>query len=426
MDFRYLIMCGLLAASASSAYAQISTDSAITAGRQRNFVTETGGFKNRWSDIFEAIEASKGGDYNQTLRNGFELLYQNPDSSWSMADFTTGPALKAKLDAINALDPEKDKKAFAKLEAEIVKIVMPQIPAIQEQLKKNSNLLSPKIKGISLINGKLLTFDSMLSSVVKPANPNAPSMVAGLKSLDDVNALSKVRDHILAFQPCTPDQPIAAYSTGGLTALIDAYKKKVGKLNSGFNYGPDGQVYIGSPGDKPKEPQLSDDQKATIDRKMTDDVLNLMPKLLPASDACAPKPFQLRMVDREALPLERDYSGSPLVGTRISDGEVASATQILLGKPIANSFALTDSKGAALAAATLQFPDIKIIISDGKAFYLYRPSDDLEYGSKSLPQMAAMLKTTPINKGLTIVAVMKGFKNDAKGEMVNNVAAPAK
>jgi hypothetical protein len=426
MDFRYLIMCGLLAASASSAYAQTNPDDAITVGRQMNEVTDSGAFKNRFSDFMTLAAAARGNSYNQTLLKGMELLYQNADSSWSMATITVGPALEAKLTALIDLDPTKDGVLFDKKAAELTKLLAPQIPSLNEQLTAKTGAIQPRAAALSLRYGKFVILDDVLLSFMKPADPNAPSIVAGFKSLNDVYTLDKSRDYLFVYQPCASHQPIAAYSTGGFNALIDKYKKQVGKSESGFTYGTDGSVYIGSPNDNAKGPTLTSAQKAAIDRKMINDVVNLLPKLFPDGGACAVKPFQLRMADREELPLERDDSGSPLVGARISDGEVASQTNLLTGKIFDNSFTLSEGKDAQLAAACIEFPELKLMIWDGSSVALYRPGAELKYSSKSLDDIAALLKTAPVKKGMVILAVGQGFKNDIKFSLVNNVAAPAK
>jgi hypothetical protein len=403
------------------ASAQTNPDDAITVVRKMNEVTDSGAFKNRFSDFTTLAAAARGNAYNQTLKNGMELLYQNADSSWSMATITVGPALEAKLKALNALDPIKDTAVFDKKAAELTNSLAPQIPSLNAQLVAKAGAMEPRAAGISLLYGKIVILDDVALAFMKPTNPNAPSIVAGFKSLDDIYTLDKTRDYIFVYQPCSTYQPIAAYSSGGFTALIDSYKKQVPKSNSGFTYGKDGSVFIGSPDDKAKGPQLSAAQKAVIDRKMVNDVMNLLPKHFTESDACAVKPFKLRMVDRDELPLERDYSGSPLVGARISDGEVASQTNSLTGKILDNSFTLSEGKDAQLAAACIEYPELKILIWDGKSIGLYRPAVDLQYSSKSLDEIAAMLKMTPVNKGMVILGVGRGFKNDIKFALVNNI-----
>jgi hypothetical protein len=406
-----------------SALAQTSADDAITVGRQMNEVTDSGAFKNRFSDFMTLAAAARGNSYNQTLLKGMELLYQNADSSWSMATITVGPALEAKLTALNDLDPTKDGALLDKKAAELTKLLAPQIPSLNQQLAAKTGAIQPRAAAISLRYGKVVILDDVLLSFMKPADPNTPSIVAGFKSLNDVYMLDKTRDYIFVYQPCSTYQPIAAYSSGGFTALIDAYKKQVTKSDSGFTYGADGSVFIGSPDDKAKAPQLSSAQKAAIDRKMVNDVMNLLPKYFTESGACAAKPFQLRMADREELPLERDDSGSALIGARISDGEVASQTNLLIGKIFDNSFTLSEGQDAQLAAACIEFPELKIMIWDGSAVALYRPGAELKYSGKSLDDIAALLKTAPVKKGMVVLAVGQGFKNDIKFALVNNIPA---
>jgi hypothetical protein len=403
--------------------AQTSPDNAITVGRKMNEVTETGAFKNRYSDFLAMAEAATGNSYNQTLRGGMELLYQNADASWSMATITLGPALQARLEALNALDPVKDRAAFDKQAAELGKLLAPQIPSLNEQLVAKAGAMQPRAAAISLRDGKIVILDDVVLSFMKPTDPNAPSIVSGFKSLVDTYSLDKTRDYLLVYQPCSLYQPVAAYTTGGFNALIDGYKKQVPKSNNGFTYGTDGSVYVDSPSAKAKGPQLTSQQKTVIDSKMTADVMKLLPKLFPDSGACAVKPFQLRMAERDDLPLEREDSGSPLVGARISDGEIASQTNLLIGKIFDNSFTLAEGKDAQLAAACLEFPELKLMIWDGKAVSLYRPGTDLKYSSKSIDEVATMLKTTPVKKGMVILAVGKGFKNDIKFALVNNIPA---
>jgi hypothetical protein len=409
---------------ATSTFAQTASDNAVTVGRQLNWVKDNGSYQNRFNDMEEATIASKGGSYMTGLRDGMEMLVQNADQSWSMYSFTAGPSIKAQLDAINALDPVKDAKVRAKQETAIIKIINPQIANIDNPKLPGTKL---NVRALALVNGSIIELGAGANLSGKVADPNAAKKVNSYRYTDEASgSFLEKEDFILAYQPCDTASPIAAFKSPSLAALIEKYKRDVPKRDDGFRYGSNGEVYLGSSDDKNAIPQLAPAAQAKIDAKMIDDVLVQSPKLFSDGGSCAVKPFELRVAERRPVALERDVTGSPLIGTKFSDGIIASAMNQHVGKAVANGFALSDMRGAALAAATIQFPEIKILVSDGKAIYIYRPSVDLKNSSKSLQEIAAMLKTTPVNNGLTVVAVMNGFKNEAKGEMVNPLPSEQK
>lgn len=363
------------------ASAQTGTDNAITVGRKMNEVTDSGAFKNRFSDFMALATAATGNAYNRTLMNGKELLYQNADSSWSMASITVGPALEAKLKALNDLDPIKDVAVFDKKAAELTNSLQPMSSwselRILNQIGSDGSFTSDYAtldEALEASRGG--SFNQRLRDnpelvVYAPGTPKPYRLYGG--------DMSPVMQAITAFQASNGSAPIqqSAAIPDFSNRLLGLLAQMGGKDANGLKLIPLGVAFAGGAGTK--------------------------------------SPF---------VPIEAHDSGSPLIGGRVHDVYFKIGSK---NPDAGNGFATQEAAETMAATIDIHRNVPKAIVEQGGHFYVYRlptPWGDRSLTSSEQDDVEVTLANANLSPGFSIKSIIFGRDSYATRRTVFPPARP--